>query len=177
MQSTPTVAQATTEIDLPPAPPQPSPPVLVAADDSGTKGDEITDDANPAFSGTTGPDATVQLLSGTQVIGTATADSSGNYTVAVRSPLSPNAFTFTVVASNVDGSSPASNPFTLTIVAVPTTPTAPMLLAASDSGTKGMVSPTTRARASPALRSAYATSAVAEPGGIVIATGTAGCCW
>ncbi len=174
VQSTPTAAQATTEIDLPPAPPQPSPPVLVAADDSGTPGDDITDDATLAFSGTTDPGATVQLLSGKQVIGTASADSSGNYTVAVRSPLSPNAFTFTVVASNVDGSSPASNPFTLTIVAVPTTPTAPMLLAASDSGTKG---DGFTDDASPSLTGTAfggATVQLLNSGGIVIATGTAG---
>ena len=97
-QPEPSVGQATTEILAPPS--QPAPPVLVAADDSGTEGDNITDDDTPAFSGTTQADATVQLLNGTNVIGTATADAGGNYVVPVQSPLSPGTYQITVVASN-----------------------------------------------------------------------------
>jgi Bacterial Ig-like domain len=48
--------------------------VTVAADDSGTNGDGITDDATPAVAGTTEPEATVQLKNGAQVLGTATPD-------------------------------------------------------------------------------------------------------
>ena len=97
-QPEPSVGQATTEILAPPS--QPAPPVLVAADDSGTEADDITDDDTPAFSGTTQADATVQLLNGTNVIGTATADAGGNYVVPVQSPLSPGTYQITVVASN-----------------------------------------------------------------------------
>jgi RHS repeat-associated protein len=126
-QPTPSTAQATTEIITTAPPSQPAPPVLLPADDSGTKGDGITDDASPAFSGTTEANATVQLLNGTKVIGTATADAGGNYVVPVQSPLSPGAYAFTVIASNAGGSSPASEPLSLWIVAPPPTPAAPTL--------------------------------------------------
>ena len=102
-QPEPSVGQATTEILVTPPPSQPAPPVLVAADDSGTEGDNITDDDTPAFSGTTQADATVQLLNGTNVIGTATADAGGDYVVPVQSPLSPGTYQITVVASNAGG--------------------------------------------------------------------------
>ena len=138
-QPAPSAGQATTEIVATPPPSQPAPPVLVAADDSGTQGDGITDDASPSVTGTTQADATVQLVNSSDaVLATTTADDSGNVHVChTRRPLSPGAYTFTVVASNASGSSPASNPFTLTIVAPPATPSAPALLPADDSGTQG----------------------------------------
>ena len=53
---------------------QPAPPALVAADDSGTKGDGITDDASSSLTGTTQANCTVQLLnSSNTVIATTTA--------------------------------------------------------------------------------------------------------
>ena len=111
--------------------------MLVAADDSGTEGDNITDDDTPAFSGTTQADATVQLLNGTNVIGTATADAGGNYVVPVQSPLSPGTYQITVVASNVGGASPASRPASMMIVAPPATPSASTLLPADSNGSPG----------------------------------------
>ncbi len=111
--------------------------MLVPADDSGIKGDNITDDDTPAFSGTTQANATVQLLNGTKVLGTATADASGNYTVSVQSSVSPGTYQLTVVASNAGGASPASNPLSLTIVAPPATPSAPTLLPADSNGSPG----------------------------------------
>ncbi len=138
-QPAPSVGQTTTEIVTTPPPSQPAPPVLLPADDSGIKGDEITDDASPSLTGTTQADATVQLLnSSNTVVATTTANASGSYTVAIPgAPLSPGAYTFTVAASNAGGSSPASNPLTLTIVAAPATPSAPTLLPDDDSGIKG----------------------------------------
>jgi RHS repeat-associated protein len=136
-QPEPSSGQAMTQILLTPPPSQPAPPVLVAADDSGTKGDNITDDASPAFSGTTQAGATVQLLNGTMVIGTAIADASGSYVVPVQGPLSPAMYQLTIVASNSGGSSPASNPLSLTIVAAPATATAPTLLPADSNGSPG----------------------------------------
>ena len=64
--------------------PQPSPPALLPADDSGTLGDGITDDSSPSLTGTTKANNTVQLLnSSNTVIATTTAGASGIYTVAV----------------------------------------------------------------------------------------------
>ena len=42
--------------------PQPAPPALLPADDSGTQGDSITDDASPSLTGTTQANNTVQLF-------------------------------------------------------------------------------------------------------------------
>ncbi len=129
VQPTPTEAQATTEVAPNAPPPQPAAPMLAPADDSGTKGDGITDDASPSLIGTTQANATVQLRNGANtVVATTTADGSGDYVFLVPgAPLSPGVYTFTVVASNAIGSSPASNPFTLRIVAPPATPAAPTL--------------------------------------------------
>ena len=133
VQPTPASAQTTTVVALTP-PSQPPPAVTVASDDSGTKGDGITDDATPAVAGTTEPDATVQLRNGTQVLGTATADASGHYRVSPQNPLSPGTYHLTVVASNPLGSSDPSEPLSLTIVAPPATPSAPTLLPADSNG-------------------------------------------
>ena len=82
-----------TVLELSPAEnlPQPTPPALVAADDSGTKGDGITDDASPSLTGTTQANNAVQLRNSSDtIIATTTADASGNYTVAVPgAPLGP----------------------------------------------------------------------------------------
>ena len=51
--------------------------------------------------------------------------------------LSPGAYQLTVVASYAGGSSPASKPLSLTIVAAPTTPSAPTLLPADSNGSPG----------------------------------------
>ncbi len=139
VQPTPTTAQATTEVQTTAPPSEPPPPALLPADDSGIKGDGITDDASPSLIGTTQANATVQLQSGANaVVATTTADASGNYTFAVPgAPLSPGAYTFTVVASDASGSSAASNPFTLTIVAPPPTPSAPTLWPSDSNGSPG----------------------------------------
>ena len=170
VQSTPATAQATTYDDVLP-PPRPAPPLLVPADDSGIKGDNITDDTSPAFSGTTQPGAAVQLLSGTKVIGTATADASGIYLISVPSALSPGMYQVTVVATNAGGSSPASEPLSLLIVAPPATPSAPTLLPAENLGGEATSS------TSPQLVGTTIPGATVQligPGGAVLATAPAG---
>ncbi len=137
VQPTLTAAQATTQVVRLQPPPPPASPSLVAADDSGRQGDGITDDDLPAFSGTAQAGTTIQLLIGTNVVGTANVDASGRYTVSVQNPLSPGIYDFSVVASDSGGSSEASEPFTLTIVAAPATPAAPTLLPADSNGSSG----------------------------------------
>jgi RHS repeat-associated protein len=136
-QSAPTTAQATTTVLLLPPPSQPAPPVLMPADDSGIKGDNVTDNKSPAFSGTTQAGATVELLNGTVVVGTATANSSGDYVVSLQNLLAIGTYRLTAVASNSGGSSPASNPLALTIVAPAPTPNVPTLLPADRNGNVG----------------------------------------
>ena len=107
-----------------PPPAQPAAPVLLAADDSGTKGDGITDDQSPNLSGTAEPGAKVQLLNYLNaVVGSTTAATSGKYLLPVPgAPLGPSTDSFRVVAMNSYGSSAASLPFSLTIVAAPSVP-------------------------------------------------------
>jgi hypothetical protein len=169
VQSTPTADQATTSDDVLP-PPQPGPPALVPADDSGTKGDDITDDSALAFSGTTQAGATVQLLSGATVLGTATAGASGGYLIPAQSPLGPGRYEITVVASNAGGASVASNPLTLTIVTPPATPGVPTLPADEIVGAQTTLS------TSPELIGSTIPGATVQllgPGGAVLQTGQA----
>jgi len=136
--SSPSAAQTITVRPKSTQPPsQPARPVLVPADDSGTKGDGITDDASPAFAGTTEANATVQLLSGTKLVGATTADASGAYVVSVANPLSPGTYKLAVVAANSGGSSKPSQPLSLTIVPPPTMPSAPTLLPADSNRSPG----------------------------------------
>jgi hypothetical protein len=120
-----------------PPPAQPAPPVLEPGAESSLFGDGATDDQSPAFSGTTDAGATVRLMSGSRVLGTATADASGNYVVAVQSPLPLGMYALTVVAGDSDGSSPASTPLALDIVAPPSLPGVPTLIAAESNGSPG----------------------------------------
>ncbi len=131
----------TLTIQTPATPPSaPSTPVLLAADDSGTKGDGITNVNRPRFFGTATANTTVQLVSpnGT-ILGSAPTASNGSYTVALTSPLTDG--TYTLLARDVDASGNISAPSssaTFTIDATPAAaPAAPSLLAADDSGVKG----------------------------------------
>jgi Bacterial Ig-like domain/Calx-beta domain len=122
-----------------PAPSLPTPPALLTSDDSGTKGDNITDVTAPSLSGTTEAGATVSLLNGQNaIIAHTTAGADGKYVVAVSAaPLTPGDYKFSIIASNAYGPSPASGAFTLTIVAPPPTPGAPSLLPAQSDGSAG----------------------------------------
>ena len=122
-----------------PPPAQPAAPVLVAADDSGTKSDGITDVESPSLSGTAEPGATVKLLNHLNaVVGSTTAGTSGQYILPVPgAPLEPGTYSFSVVAMNSYGSSAASLPFRLIIVAAPPRPSPPTLLSSESTGAPG----------------------------------------
>jgi hypothetical protein len=112
-------------------------PQLEPGADSGTKGDGITDDAAPAFSGTVDASETVRLVNGTQVIGTATSNAAGSYSVVVQHPLAPGHYSLTVFAADDTGATAASLPVLVTIVAPPPRPSAPTLLSADSNGSPG----------------------------------------
>lgn len=83
----------------------------------------------PVITGTAQPGLTVTLYDGATVIGSATADTDGNYSITPASPLSVGTHTLTVRADNGAGStSTPSAPLTLSIVAKPPTPSAPTLV-------------------------------------------------
>jgi Bacterial Ig-like domain/Calx-beta domain len=89
-----------------------NPPQLEPSDDSGTKGDGITDDVTPAFFGSADPNETVQLVSGTRIVGTTTSNAQGHYVVSVGQALAPGSYSFRIVA-NDRGLIAASSPLRL----------------------------------------------------------------
>ena len=119
--------------------PSPSRPSLAPASDSGRIGDGITNVRQPVLIGTATPGATVQILIGSTVLGSAPANSQGSYSVAFTSPLADG--TYQVSAREIDAAgdvSALSPVFNLTILTrIPSTPTTPTLLPADDSGTPG----------------------------------------
>jgi Ca2+-binding RTX toxin-like protein len=122
------------------APGQPAAPTLLAASDSGTVGDNITNVTTPAVAGTAEAGSTVTLYDtdGTTVLGSGFANGSGDYSIT-STTLTAGTHTLTVRAADTAGNVGAASPgLTLMIdTSAPGQPAAPMLLAASDSGTLG----------------------------------------
>ena len=117
----------------------PSVPDLTTASDRGASStDNITSLTTPSFGGTAEAGATVTLYdtNGTTVLGTATADGSGNWTIT-SSVLASGAHTVTAKQTDLAGNaSVASAGLVVTIdSAVPAAPSAPDLTTASDTGT------------------------------------------
>ena len=111
-----------------------SSPDLTAASDSGASStDNLTKVTTPTFSGTAEAGATVTLLEGTTVLGTATA-TGGNWTITT-SALSDGAHLIVAQANDLAGNQATSNPLTITIdTSAPAAPSVPDLTAASDTG-------------------------------------------
>ncbi|MCC2634948.1 MAG: hypothetical protein K0S48_2834 [Ramlibacter sp.] len=114
------------------APAAPSAPDLIAGSDSASATDNITSDTTPTFSGTAEAGATVHLYDtdGTTVLGTTTADGSGNWSIT-SSNLAEGAHTVTVRAVDAAGNtSSASSGLAVTIDT-----TAPTVAITSDRAT------------------------------------------
>ena len=124
----------TIDTTAPAAPPAPS---LLAADDSGTVGDGITNVNRPRLTGSAQAGSVVQLYRRGSVVGTGTA-TGGTYTIALASALAGGAYAITATATDLAGNtSAASAPFSLTILTTP--PAAPTLamLPADNTGRPG----------------------------------------
>ncbi|HEV3164926.1 MAG TPA: Ig-like domain-containing protein, partial [Isosphaeraceae bacterium] len=121
------------------AAPQLSAPTLAAADDSGVKGDKLTNVRQPHLVGTATPGVTVQIIDASnQVLGSALAAADGSYSVLISSALGDGAYTLRARAQDASGLSAPSASFMLTIDGTaPLAPAAPTLLPADDTGTKG----------------------------------------
>ncbi|PKU25885.1 Ig-like domain-containing protein [Telmatospirillum siberiense] len=118
------------------APSAPTTPDLATASDSGSSStDNITSATTPTFTGTAEANATVTLYDGATVIGTGTADGSGNWSIT-SSTLSSGGHTITAKATDAAGNvSAASSGLSVTIdTAAPSAPSTPDLATASDSG-------------------------------------------
>ena len=118
------------------APAAPALLVLDAASDSGTADDDnLTNDATPTINGTAEVGSTVELLDGTNPLGTATTDGSGNWTIN-SSQLADGVHQLTATATDAAGNLSAES--TALVVDIDTTapdaPAAPDLALSSDSG-------------------------------------------
>ncbi len=133
------VASAAFSMTIDTTPPAaPSVPGVLAADDSGTVGDGITNVTQPRLTGTAAAGSTVTLWIGGATVGTGTS-TGGSYTIQLNSALADGTYSVTATAADVAGNvSAASAAFALTIdTTPPVAPAAPGLLAADDSGTVG----------------------------------------
>ncbi|HRQ80266.1 MAG TPA: putative Ig domain-containing protein, partial [Azospirillaceae bacterium] len=142
------------------APNAPSAADMTAGTDSGSSNsDNLTNDTTPTFTGTAEANATVTLYDtdGTTVLGTATADGSGNWTIT-SSALSAGAHTITAKATDAAGNvSSASTALSVTIDA-----TAPVVTL-----TGGSLSYTENGAAT-AIDGAATVTEAGSPGGSVL---------
>ena len=131
---------ATSVMILTQAPLAPPAPTLVAADDSGTIGDGITNLRQPRLSVVAKAQTTVQLLNAAGlVIGSAFATANGSYLITPAQPLADGSYVLDARAVDLAGNvGPVGATFTLTILATPIpTPATPTVLAADISGPAG----------------------------------------
>jgi subtilisin-like proprotein convertase family protein len=120
-------------------PARPPAPALLPADDSGTKGDDITNNQRPRLTGTTEPLSTVQLIDpdGT-VLATANADAAGAYTIQPDDDLDDGTYALRIIAIDVAGNpSQPSLPLDLTIDTGPIGAITLAMVLADDSGDPG----------------------------------------
>src|SRR5207249_1400823 len=110
-----------------------APPTIDAfADDSGTPGDHITNDNTLHLTGTAEAGSSVEVKDGAAVLGTVTADGSGNWSYDTAA-LSDAAHSFTVTSTDAAGNSATSAAFAVTVDTVIAPPTIDAF--ADDSGT------------------------------------------
>ena len=109
-------------------------PDLAAASDSGSSSsDNVTNITTPVFTGTADVGATVQLLEGSTVLGSATADASGNWSIT-SSVLASGTHNIAARATDLAGNQATSTALVVTIDTSGPAVSVPDLAAASDSG-------------------------------------------
>jgi Ca2+-binding RTX toxin-like protein len=113
-----------------------STPDMAATSDTGSSStDNVTTDITPTFTGTTEAGSTVKLFTGSTLIGTATADSSGTWSVT-SSALAQGTYSITATATDAAGSmSLASAALVITIGTAPSTGLEPFDLPVSGTPT------------------------------------------
>jgi len=123
------------------APATPGVPDLGNSSDTGASStDNITANNTPTFTGTGETNATIRLYDtdGTTLLGSTTADGSGNWSIT-SSPLADGSHTLTVKQTDIAGNaSPASSSLTVRIdTLTPAAPATPALSTGSDGGIIG----------------------------------------
>jgi hypothetical protein len=133
------VASAALAVTIDTAAAAPAAPDLAAGSDSGASNtDNITNAANPVFTGGGAEaGATVRLYAGATQVGSAVADASGNWSVTASGVAAGSGIVFTADQVDVAGNVSAVHSAGLTVTvdrSAPTAPSAPDLIAGSDSG-------------------------------------------
>ncbi|WP_260923247.1 Ig-like domain-containing protein [Novosphingobium sp. 9] len=114
----------------------PAPVITLLTDDvgpvqGGVASGGTSDDTLPVLGGTSGANLTIAVYDGATLIGTATADSAGAWSLTPTSPLSGGPHNFTAIATNAAGAvSGASNVYSVTIDT--STPAAPTITNVAD---------------------------------------------
>lgn len=118
-----------------PAPNTPSTPDLNVSSDTGSSNtDNITNNATPTFSGTAEAGATVELYSGTTLLGSTSTDISGNWSITSSTLSGTVSITAkALVTGGYQSTTSASLSVTIDTTA-PNTPSTPDLDSSSDSG-------------------------------------------
>jgi hypothetical protein len=116
----------------------PSTPDLTAASDHGAfNSDNVTNVTTPVFTGTAQAGSTVKLFDGVAPIGTTTASSTDGTWSITSSPLSASTHQIRATPTNGSHVSPFSSALAVTIdTTTPPAPPAPVLSAASNSGSQ-----------------------------------------
>jgi hypothetical protein len=97
-------------------PPTPSAPTLLSSSDTGaSNSDNITKDNRPQFVGTAQPLTTVNLVAGTTLLGSGSADAAGAWSIQVGFALADGVFDVVAVGTSSGGSSDPSAPLRVTI--------------------------------------------------------------
>jgi uncharacterized repeat protein (TIGR02059 family) len=122
-----------------PGPSAPPTPAVSSGSDSGTLGDNITSDTTPTLTGTADANAAVKLYDtdGTTLLGTATADGSGNWSITSDKLGDGNHKLQVAQTDGSNNTSPLSAGLVLTIDTAADAPTTLALSSGSDSGTLG----------------------------------------
>jgi acyl-coenzyme A thioesterase PaaI-like protein len=130
-------ASGTLGVTIVAVPAAPASLTLSPASDSGTQGDDKTDDTTPTITGTGTIGDTVTLYDGTTSVGTGTVASTGTWSITTGT-LATGVHPFTAKQADPYGDpSPSSGTLDVTIAAPPAAPGSPTLSPASDSGTQG----------------------------------------
>ena len=114
-------------------------PTLDPLSNTASLADNVTSNTAPIIHGTTEPGAVVKVYEAATLLGTLTADASGNWTLAIAGPLTNGIHTYRFTATDVAANTSASSPnLSITIDTVaPASPTAPALTPLTDSGVVG----------------------------------------
>ena len=117
------------------APPSTVPDLAATSDSGASSTDNVTNVTTPTFTGTSEPNAIVTLLEGSTVLGTASADGLGNWSITSTAPASGNHNVTARTADAAGNIGATSTSLAITIDTVAPILAPPVLLPANDSGT------------------------------------------